>query len=86
VADLNRNGGKADSKPIEHIIWGDGAMQNGRYSVRVLLYKRYIETRLEIPYQVYLRMNDRDYRSAEGQVSQEGSFQNVFTFEVPIGP
>jgi hypothetical protein len=86
VADLNRNGGQPDSTPIEHIIWGDGGMPNGRYSVRVGFYKRYIETKPEIPYRVYLRMNDIVQRSAEGQASQQGRIQDVFTFETPIGP
>ena len=86
VADLNRNGGQPDSAPVEHIIWGDGGMPTGRYSVRVGLFRRHIETKSEIPYRVYLRMNDAVQRSAEGKASQEGRLQDVFTFEAPIRP
>jgi hypothetical protein len=86
VADLNRNGGQPESAPIEHIVWGDGGMPNGRYSVRVGLFKRYVEIRPEIPYRVYLLMNGSVQRFVEGHVRLEGNMQGVFTFEAPIAP
>jgi hypothetical protein len=85
VADLNRGGGQPSSKPIEHIIWNDEPMPDGTYSVRVSLYKRHIETRPDIPYQVYLRLNNAVQRSAEGRASEEGKAQDVLTFQAPMG-
>jgi hypothetical protein len=86
VADLNRDGGQPNSAPVEHIVWGDAGMPSGRYSVRVGLFRRHIETKPEIPYRVYFRLNDAVQRSAEGKASQEGRIQDVFTFEAPMRP
>jgi hypothetical protein len=84
VADLNANGGRDDSHPIEHIIWNESPRPEGRYTVSVSLYARHRDGRERIPYVVMLQKDGQIITKHDGAATAERGRDAVFTFNSPL--
>jgi hypothetical protein len=82
--DLGVGGGASTSRQVEHITWAGQPDPTGAYTVRAQLYKRYSETRPDIPYTLVLRLDGKAVKEHAGQLSKDGQIETVFTFTSPL--
>lgn len=65
--DMNRDDDNISMKPVENIVWPDGAAPEGRYRVQVHLYTRRSNI-TNVPFQVMVK-NQGSMMRFDGQVS-----------------